>query len=135
MRVNRKAPYIIALLLTSLFILHACTSSSSVTSIFGQLEIVTYGQSGGESEPLEVVPLTPMRLPEELLSEFMLETIQLPVALEPEFVPDEIIVKYKSGFEPPKVQSLSSLSSFIEHRTNEDVAAGVRTVLKLAQSE
>ena len=135
MRVNRKAPYIIALLLTSLFILHACTSSSSVTSISGQLEIVTYGQSGGESDPLEAVPLTPMRLPEELLSEFIQQTMQMPVALEPEFVPDEIIVKYKSGFEPSAVQSLSSLSSFIERRTNADVAAGVRSVLKLAQSE
>jgi serine protease len=134
MRVNRKAPYIIALLLTCLFILHAC-SSSSFTSISGQLEIVTYGQSGGESEPLEVVPLTPMRLPEELLSEFIQQTMQMPVALEPEFVPDEIIVKYKSGFEPSEVQSLSSLSSFIERRTNGDVAAGVRSVLKLAQSE
>jgi serine protease len=135
MRVNRKAPYIIALLLTSLFILHACTSSSSVTSISGQLEIVTYGQRGGESDPLEAVPLTPMRLPEELLSEFMLETMQLSVALEPDFVPDEIIVKYKSGFEPPKVQSLSSFSAFIERRSNGDVASGVRSVLKLAQSE
>jgi serine protease len=136
MRVKRKGLYIAAVLLICLFFLHACTSSNtSITLISGQLEIVTYGQGGGESDPLAAVPLTPMRLPDELLSEFIQQTMQLPMSPEPEFVPDEIIVKYKSGFEPSAVQSLSSLSSFIERKTNGDVAAGVRSVLKLAQSE
>ena len=134
MRVNRKALHIAAVLLIGLLVLHACTSSS-VTSISGQLRIVSFEGTGGEGEPLESVPVSPLRLPEELLSEFMLETMQLPVALEPEFVPDEIIVKYKSGFEPSAVQSLSSFPAFIERKSNRDVAAGVRTVLKLSQSE
>jgi serine protease len=134
MRVNRKGLYIAVFLIIGMLFLHACTSSSG-TSISGQLRIVSFEGTGGEGEPLESAPVSPLRLPEELLSEFMFKTMQIPMGLEPEFVPDEIIVKYIPGFEPRELQSLSSFSAFIEHKSNRDVAAGVRTVLKLEQSE
>jgi|GEM_PF-2072280 len=133
MGVKRKGLYITAVLFIGLLILHACTSSYD--SITGQLQIVTYGQSMGDGDPLETAAVSPLKIPETLLTEFMREKIKVPVSMEPEFVPDEIIVKYKSGLEPADIQSFSTFSAFIEYRSNRDVADGVRTVLKLAEYE
>jgi len=133
MGVKRKGLYITAVLFIGLLILHACTSSYD--SITGQLQIVTYGQSVEEDEPLETITISPLKIPETLLTEFMREKIKMPVSIEPEFVPDEIIVKYKSGLDPADIQSFSTFSAFIEYRSNRDAADGVRTVLKLAEYE
>ena len=95
MHLKRKALYAIAVLLTGLFILHACTSSFN--SVSGELEIVTFEGSGGGSGYPGQIPYAPLILPEELLTETLVQKMGMAVKLEPEFVPDEIIVKYRSG--------------------------------------
>jgi serine protease len=52
-----------------------------------------------------------------------------------EFVPDEIIVKYKPGFDTQSVKGLSSQSAYRLSRSNRDTPGGALEVLKLDGQE
>jgi serine protease len=133
MVVKRKVLYIIAVLCIGMFIMHACTSYYD--SITGQMEIVTYSQSQGGGETGGTHTVTPLKIPDTFLSDLIRQHIEIPVEREPEFVPGEIIVKYKPGLEPADIQHSSTISAFIEYRTNRHTAGGIRSVLKLADYE
>ena len=57
------------------------------------------------------------------------------LSADAEFVPDEIIVKYKPGFDTESVKGLSSSSSYMLSRSNRDTPGGALEVLKLDELE
>ena len=121
MGVKRKGLYITAVLFIGLLVLHACTSYYD--SITGYLEIVTYSQDMGDVESGAHD------------TEFLSANTQVTGSIEPEFIPGEIIVRYKPGLEPSGIQSLSTISAFVEQRSSGHAGSGVRSVLRLAEYE
>ena len=108
MRAKRKVLFVAGVLAAASLFIHACTSTS--TSISGQLSIVTFEGTGTGVQSLGDIPLSSIRLPRQISGGQGISMAQLPLESEPEFVPDEIIVQYRSGVDHFVMQSLAPVS-------------------------
>jgi serine protease len=133
MPVNRKALIAFALLAAGLASLLSCTSSS--TTISGQLSTITFTGTGSEEEVAHPLPIGPIRVPERYLSDISIGRLPDRHQPEAEFIPDEILVRYKPGVEPLGVRAVTLTGGFDEMRTRHDVANGAVSLLKLEPAE
>jgi len=135
MRVNSKCRVGVAIALTSFFILYGCTSVNT-SSISGSLTVVTVGSNSDPERPPEHL--------DESFDEVDILALQqilgdVPALLgsekeEQAFVPDEIIVKYKPGFDQFSSARGMIRSAYAEIRNDRDFARGATSLLKLDHS-
>jgi serine protease len=116
MPAKRKALSAACVLFAGLLTLYACNSTSN--SVSGQLSIVTFEGSSAGVETLGDFPFSSIRLPKRIALQQGISMAKPPVSAEPEFVPDEIIVQYRSGVDPLAVQGLFQAGGYRELRTS-----------------
>jgi serine protease len=125
MRVNSKCSLLFACILISLSVLYGCTSTNS-SSISGSLTVVTVGS---RSDPGESVESVSIRGIQRVLLD--VPSLSGSKGEEHAFVPDEIIVKYRPGFDQfASVKGITS-SAYFEIRNDRDIAGGATSLLKL----
>jgi serine protease len=128
MRVNSKCSLLVAGVLIFFSVLAGCTSTNS-SSISGSLTVVTVGS---KSDPAEAVEAVSIRRLQQLLGD--VPALSGSETEEDAFVPDEIIIKYKPGFDQFASAKGVIRSTFLEIRNDRDIAGGATSLLKLDPS-
>ncbi len=128
MRVNSKCSPLFAGVLLIFSVLAGCTSTNS-SSISGSLTVVTVGSKSGPGEAVEEVSIRGFQ-------QILLDVPSLSDSEgeEEAFVPDEIIIKYKPGFDGFYTVKGMIRSAYIEIRNDSDTAGGATCLLKLDYS-
>jgi hypothetical protein len=128
MNMSNKHLYGILFCILFVSLLYGCSSSD--TSVSGQLSIVAFGTSSTENYlNLNISGIKPEG-PKKLAAwsygsgenEF-------------EFVPDEIIVKYKPGFDPDSAAGVLSAGGYFTKRSDYNIGRGSLSLLQLDDYE
>jgi serine protease len=107
----------------------------SDTSVSGHLIIGTVQATGSGTILAGDFPFSNLNLPDETHSGHVPRKTSKAGSSEPEFIPGEIIVRYKPGIELSMVQGLAFSGGFSQVRTSRTVETGARTLLRLTGAE
>jgi len=122
MRVKWKTPLIIIPIITLLVFFSGCTVYFK-SSISGKLTLIYSGSQSGQALDLRDISL------EEFYGQQSKAHVQIPEDMD--FVPDEIIVKYKPGVDPFYMTKSTKGSSFSTLKGDNNIGKGAVQLLKL----